>query len=244
MSKKLYELLAIEKDAANKASAAIREATELFKDTNNFLGIQTHYVKLVEDKPELPDEGRLLPHTVDNTLISFIEDVSKYIDVAVQKELANTTTEADVEVDGQIIFEKMSATALLNLEARLEELVKVYRAIPTLPYGENWAKDKNTGQFISAQRDQIRTEKTNEVIVLYDSTPEHPAQTQLTTIDKPAYKIERTVFSGMLTPADKKKRIARLEKLQVAVKQARQRANSIQVEPKSYAVKLFAYVNS
>jgi hypothetical protein len=222
----------------------MKEASVLFSDTNNYFGMTTHYVKLVEDKVDLPDEGRGVPHTVDSTLVNIVVEVGRYIDITLNKEMANTTTEADVEVDGAVFFEKMSATALLNLEARLEELIKVYRSIPTLPYGEEWKKDDSTGEFISAQREQLRTEKQNKVVVLYDATKEHPAQTQLTTVDTPVYKVERTVFSGMLTPMDKKKRIMRLEKVQQAVKQARQRANAIPVVPKEYAEKLFNYVNS
>ncbi len=242
--KKLFEFLAVEKDLSTKATNTVKEVSKLFEKVDNFLGMNTSYEALVEGKPVLPDEKHELAHVVEDSLQEIQEAVGAYVDAAVQKEMANTNAFADVIVDGTKFFEHMSATALLNLEARLEELHKLYSTIPVLPQGQAWKQDANLGHFVSEERKQLRTEKVNEVIVLYDATPEHPAQTQLVSVDKPAYEIRRTIYAGAMTLPEKKERIVRIEKLQQAVKQARQRANTVEVEAaESYATKLFGFID-
>lgn len=240
---KLFELLAVEKDLATKAKATLSNTQSVFSSPDNFLGFTTKFSKLVEDKLDLQDENRPLPNNVDAQLDIVENDISNYINTTLAKEMANTSAFESVEIDGEKFFEDMSATALLSLETKLDELHKLYSVIPTLPLGAKWNNDSSLDCFVSADRKQIRTEKTSKVIVLYEATKEHPAQTQLVTTDIPAYEVERTVYAGMLTAADKRLRLERLEKLQQAVKKARQRANTVEVENKDFASKIFKYIN-
>lgn len=242
-SRKLFELLAVEKDLLNKTVESAKEILSRFSNQDNFLGITTHFAKLLEDQPNLQDEFKPLPGNVDSALDEYLNNAGQYIDVTIEKETANTTAFADVVLDGAIFLEKWSATALLNLESRLDELHKVYSAIPTLPDSEVWTFDSGKDSFVSGNRKQIRTAKVAKTIVLYDATKEHPAQVQLVSTDVPAYEVERVVYSGMVTVADKKKRIERIEKLQRAVKQARQRANTVETSENKISDKIFGYIN-
>lgn len=242
-TRKLFELLAIEKDLSSKTSESAKEILSRFSNADNFLGISTHFAKILEDQPNFQDEVKPLPGNVDASLEEYLENLGLYLDVAIEKETANTTAFSDVVLDGQVFLEKWSATALLNLESRLEELHKIYSAIPVLPDSETWTYDDTRGCFVSGNRKQIRTVKTQKTVVLYEATKEHPAQVQLVSTDVPAYEVERVLYSGMLTVSDKKKRIERIEKLQRAVKQARQRANTVETEKKEISKKIFEYIN-
>jgi len=242
-SRKLFELLAIEKDLLSRTTEAAKEITSRFSTPESFLGITTHFAKILEDQPNVQDEYKPLPGNVDSALSEYLENTGLYIDTTIEKETANTTAFSDVVLDGEVFLEKWSATALLNLESRLEELHKVYLTIPTLPDSENWTWDETKGCWVSGNRKQIRTVKTQKTIVLYDATKEHPAQVQLVSTDVPAYEVERTLYSGMLTVSDKKKRIERIERLQRAVKQARQRANTVETQENKVSGKIFSYIN-
>lgn len=241
--RKLFELLAIEKDLSSRTTESAKETTSRFSNADNFLGITTHFAKLLEDQPDFQDEYKPLSGNVDYALGEYLEHLGLYIDTTIEKESANTTAFSDVILEGEKFLENWSATALLNLESRLDELHKVYSAIPTLPDSEIWTFDSAKGCYVSQNRKQLRTVKTQKAIVLYEATKEHPAQVQLVSTDVPAYEVERTLYSGMLTLSDKKSRIDRIEKLQRAVKQARQRANTVETQPKEVAKKIFDYIN-
>lgn len=242
-SRKLFELLAVEKDLFTRTTDAAKETIARFSNAENFFGITNHFVKLLEDQVDLQDEYKPLPGNVDSSLNEYLESAGTYIDITIEKETANTTAFADVVLDGTMFLEKWSATALLNLESRLDEIHKVYSAIPTLPEGETWTFDQSKDCYVSGNRKQIRTVKTQKAMILYEATKEHPAQVQLISSDVPAYEIERVVYSGMLTVSEKKKRLERIERLQRAVKQARQRANTVETEAKEVSRKIFDYIN-
>lgn len=241
--RKLFEILAIEKDLLNQTAEAAKQTVQRFGNTESFLGVTNVVVKLQEDLPDEPSQSKTLPGNVEGALSEYLQRAGRYLDVTIEKENSNTAAFADVILDGETFLERWSATALLNLEARLEELHKVYSAIPTLLDGEDWTFDTSRDCFVSGKREQIRNTKTQKVIVLYEATKEHPAQTQLVSLDLPAYKVERVIYSGALTLADKKARLDRIEALTRAVKQARQRANTVETQPKEVAVKIFKYIN-
>ena len=169
---------------------------------------------------------------------------SGYMDVTVQKEMTNTVAFADVVLGGNVAFlQAMSATALLNLESRLEELHGIYEDIPVLDVTEHWTLDKSRGCFVSEVRSSYRMKKVPRALVLSPATVEHPAQVQAFQEEIPAYKMEKTVFSGVMTPADKQACLERIAELTAAVRQARQRANDTPIKSVSVADKIFDYIN-
>ena len=75
-----------------------------------------------------------------------------------------------------------------------------------------------------------RTKKDVKVIVKYEATKEHPAQTELMNIDAPIGRVEEQEWSSLLTPADKATLLDRIEMLTRAVRRARSRANEVEVD--------------
>lgn len=237
---KLYELLAVEGDLRSKAEDKVKEVKSLFSSEDPFLGIVRHYNKLLESEPDLPNESKQLPHTVDEVLQALNQAVGDYINVTIGKEVSNADATAEVEINGKIVT--LTATALLNLESRLDEIKKVYAAIPTLSLAEKWTYDDQKGCYVSEKKEQLRTVKTSKTIVLYEATKEHPAQVQLVNVDLPAYKIESMLFNGMIPETKKRLWLQRIDALKNNIKQARQRANSVDAITTDVADEIFLHI--
>lgn len=241
---KLYEILAVEKDLNKAAQDEVKRIVSVFGQPGKLTGQNISFHKLIEGEPELPDEVTVMATTVSGELAALEKSFGDYMTVTMQKEIANTRTGADVLIGDVAFLEALPAPALLNLESRLDELLKLYEAIPVLDPSERWTFDKALGYFVSALREQIRTKKVYRNHVLAEATKEHPAQVQVYQEDVPSYKVEKVISSGVFTPAEKAERIARIKKLAGAVKQARQRANAAEIEPVDLTTKIFTYINT
>lgn len=239
----LHELLAVESDLKGKAQRTLAQVRGVFGDGQSALiGILKTYRPLADDGEPQPDEKKELAITVDDLLEMLHADYGPWMDAAIQKEKTNTKTSADVEIDGKTIFKNLPATALLNLESKLAELRGVLVSIPTNDQAESWTFDKQTGVYVADPRVTYRLAKVAKSQVLYEHTKEHPAQVQLVTLDERVGEWTTTVRSGMLSPTQKRHIVDRVETLQRAVKQARQRANSIDAVNTKIADTLFDYV--
>jgi hypothetical protein len=239
---KLYELLAVEPDLRAEANQALRNAIDLFTNgAGRFVGQIVSFKRLLEDEPELDDEELRLATNVERELQGVFHGYGGYLDVTIQKECTNAKTLQTITI-GDAEFD-MTATALLNLESRLEDLKKVYTKIPTLDPTEIWDYDEGQERYISRPRATIRTKKTSKPVVLYEHTPEHPAQVEMFTEDVPVYRLEKTIFSGALTLRAKNARIGRIDDLIRTVKKARQRANDVEVEFPNISSELYEHIN-
>jgi len=147
-----------------------------------------------------------------------------------------------VSIDGVTLLENMPATALLNLEAKLIEVRQTFNQIPTNDPTESWARDTDLGCFVSKPRTTYKTKKILRNHVKAEATKEHPAQVEVYTEDVRIGTWTTVIQSGMLTPAEKQDRLKRIDALARAVKQARQRANDIDVVDVHLGEKLFAYI--
>ena len=78
--------------------------------------------------------------------------------------------------------------------------------LPTPDPAEEWQHDPNTGLLRSKATESLRTSKEPTVIVKYDATEEHPAQTELFTKDVPVGTWTQLLYSGCI-PADRKNAI-------------------------------------
>ena len=241
---KLYEILAVERDLNKSAQDEIKRVSGVFAKPDLLVGQNILYHALIEGNPPIPNEVTLLAHTVKDELVKLQKVVGSYVDVAVQKEVSNTRTAAIVYIDNEEFLPELPATALLNLETRLEEIRKAYEAIPTIDVTERWTFDSAQGCYVSAVRERMRTKKVYRNHVKAEATKEHPAQVEVYQEEMPMYRVETVIQSGMLTPVEKRQRLERITALQIAVKKARQRANDIDVPNICVAAKIFAYINA
>jgi hypothetical protein len=206
------------------------------------IGRSRVYYPSEENGQSFPSERVERATSADKELDAFAKSYGAWIDASVQKEATNTEARADLSIDGAS-FGTLPATALLNLEGKVAEIIAIYENVPTNDPAVHWTWDADNSQWRSPVDTRHKTEKQQVGIVLYDATPEHPAQTQLITRDVRVGRYETTVFSGALAQSDLDARLARARQLLVAVKKARAKANEQDASTITVAGKLFDFIN-
>jgi len=245
MANKLYELLAVEQDRKNKANESLGEAKKTFtKNDPYFDGMIKKYVAIEEDSEQIPDETKEMVKTVKQQLEEMQENVAAAIDATLSKEETNASNTARAElIVGDTNFGTFSATSLLALESHLSKILDLYQAIPVLDSTRKWSFDNQKSVYKTDEEVKFRSIKRPQVIVKYEATDKHPAQTELLYLDFQVGKYETTYFSGKLTIAQKNEVIKRLEKMIEAVKVARAKANSIEVQNVKFGDKIFNFLH-
>ena len=247
----LHEVLAVEKDLENVSLKVQEEAIVTFtKKTDHFLGNNKH-LEMFDESRRKEEAGfreeKQIVTTVDDKLNYVGQAFTKYVDAMAQKEITNQSANADVITpDGRTILFNVPATLLLALEGRLAKLRLVYEAIPTLQPGVNWLVDDSVGQGVfKAANDEVRhkTEKVLESKILVAPTDKHPAQVEKWTEDRPVGQYVNTRWSSMITPSRKSQLLGRIDTLIGIVKQARMRANTVQVVGLDVGKQLLSFIN-
>ena len=244
---KLHELLAVEGDLEGTFKKILAEAKVTFeKRVAHFFEIHKKLEMFAEDAKEAPEEHQEMVTTVQDKLDYVREHVVRYFDAVLQKEATNQSATADLVIDGKTIAPNLPATFLLGLESRLKIVRSLYEQIPTLPPGIKWEKAPEKGDHVYRavySEEKFKTAKTFQHKVLYHATKEHPAQIERWEEVENVGKYTTDKWSGMLSPAEKSLLLGRFDKVIRAVKKARQRANTTEVEKTTIAEALFAYIN-
>jgi len=229
---KLHELLAVEGSLENQTKKVVSELANTFeKKRHLFEEKRTTFISSTEGAPAVVELQSDIQTTVDKELKWVSQHVIKSLDASYQVAEANTAARADVLLeDGTPLLRDMPATALLELEKRVAELHTLVVAIPTLDPAKGFVADVNRGCFVAREVVKTRTKKTPKVLVKYEATDKHPAQTEVYQEDVPIGKIQEQEWSGLVTPLRKSELIDKVEKLARAVRQARSRANEVPVD--------------
>src|SRR5262249_18343059 len=146
-------------------------------------GFYKQYQPKDEEGETYPPEHKRVQLAANEQLSSAAQLFTELFDLTATKDYANCSARADVEVGGQVLIAGAPATFLLFLEKQLNDLNTFVNELPTLDEADNWIKDDGAGLFKTEPVQTHRTKKVQKPIVLYDATPEHPAQAQLITED-------------------------------------------------------------
>lgn len=244
---KLHEILAAESPLMTQMAKTRADLENTFeKKPLHFAKRQVTFIPFAENvKAEIEDQLDL-QSTVARELQWISGIMAPAIDAGFQIDEANGEARADILLpDGSILAKDVCATALLRLEHRADELLQLVTKIPTMDPSKGFqlAPDQGEGVYVSRPDTKLRTNKVQEPIVLYPATSEFPAQTQVISKDVVIGKVETIHWSALLTTAQKGEMLERVEKLRVAVKAARSRANAVEVpKDKIIARRLLDYV--
>lgn len=229
---RLNQVLAREAAARSAAQAAI---TRAIADLGNpaINGFTRTYEPrgAVEGRPAetLPDESRRVQVDGEKVLDGLQEVMAALCDVVLTKDEAKMEARGDIVVDGEVLLADVPTSYLLFLEDQLKELGKVIKALPLLDPKEEWRADPVRGLHAADPRKTASKQPVQHVQVLYDATPQHPAQTRPYETQDPVGDWTVVQMSGAFE-AD---RIAELESrsrtLRVAVQCAREEANTMTV---------------
>jgi hypothetical protein len=239
---KINQILAIEK---NKKTTLHKEITELHRQTQQ-PALMTGHTKVFapkEDEGETyPPEDRKVQLLHQDALDDLCDRLSALMDVTAAKDWSNCKARADVVVGGNVFLEQVPVTYLLFLEKELIDLQTFVSKMVELDPALNWSFDANSGQYRSDSTTTHKTKKLQKPIVLYDATPEHPAQTQLITEDVVIGHWTTTNFSGAIPRPKKRRLLERIQELHDAVKFAREHANSLEAEEPRIGKKILTHI--
>lgn len=245
---KLNQIVAVEKGIKNRVAEKLTAIYKLFQKPDLFAGHVKTYTPRDEDpaskfSEKLPDDRRNVQQSVLKLLKTVQDTHTELLDVSFARDLANCTAKADIVVDGHTILTGVPVTYLLWLEKQLNDLHSEIKQVPTLDPSEKWTYDAGQGLHATDPTEQARTKKETMPLVLHPGTQQHPPQVKEITEDVRAGTWRTIKYSSAL-PVDKREEmLLRVEKLQRAVKQAREEANGIEV-PKHPSVgnKIFGFV--
>jgi hypothetical protein len=158
------------------------------------------------------------------------------------QDAGNQQARADVVVDGRAVLNGVPVTTLLFLDKQLAEVENLVSKLPTPDPAEDWTHDPNSGLLRSPVAESLRTTKEPTVLVKYEATDKHPAQTETYMKDVPAGYWRQVLYSGCVQADRKNAILGRLKKLQDAVKLAREQANLIDVERQKAGEALLAFL--
>lgn len=235
----LHEILAVEQDLKGNAERARTTTLESFRSKQNqYTGIRRTFRPFaVEEDGEDQAAERLeaftkLAKTVVSDLESTLAIVAEAMTVGFQIDEANTRARADIVVDGETIASDVPATFLLQLERRLREVRSVLRESPTFDPVRVWTPDPDADRPHVLRADPvttIRKARARKYNVMVEATKEHPAQVDIVEVDEPVGEIRSYEWTGKLSIAKKTALVEQVDKLIASVKQARSRANAVEV---------------
>lgn len=239
---KLSQVLAVEKSIKNHVNAIISLLHKQTQKESLMNGMIRTYKPRNDDDVTFPPEKTLVQVRFEDALKQVRQELGKLIDITAQKDWANCSAKADVIIGDQTIFSQVPVTHLLFLEVKLNDLYTFVAKMSELSPAYEWQYDENQRFFKTLPQQTHKTRKEQEGIVLYDATPEHPAQTQLITKDIVVGFWDEVKQSGAIPHARKQAILERITVLREAVKQAREEANTAEAPAQSLGDTLFEYI--
>jgi len=253
MTTKLHEILAVESTKEGRFKDTIPEMVNLFKNkANHFVGFERTLKLNGEDTPEKTDrelaekEHQTISTSVASELAYIQDVVGDYFDIILQRDEANQRAVADVVIGDKVIATGVPATTLLALENKLKQLRPIYEQIPTLQPGVTWQLDSSIGEYTYKDANpefRTKTKKGFEFKVLVPATDKFPAQVEKWESVEDVGSFTKIRWSTMISVADKSKLLARFDQLAMAVKQARQRANEVEIVGNKIGDRIFDFIN-
>ncbi|HEY1352798.1 MAG TPA: hypothetical protein VGF67_24550 [Ktedonobacteraceae bacterium] len=230
MATKLNQTIAIEKSVKSRALQELTEAHHSLQKAALLAGISRTYRPKDEEGEQFPPEATRVQIKAEEIIGKTTETLTKLFDIVATKDWANCQARADIVVDGQKLLGAVPATFLLFLEKQLTELHTFIKKLPVLDAAETWTFDQSADCWST---EAILTQKTKKVPrnhVKAEATEHHPAQVEVYYEDVTVGHWRTLKFSGALPARRVNELLARVEKLQEAVKFAREEANSLEVE--------------
>ncbi|WP_100445428.1 DUF7873 family protein [Glycomyces xiaoerkulensis] len=239
---KLNQIIAIEKGVKTKAARTLLDSGRELGKAPLLSGISRSYQPKDEEGEQLPPESTKVQRRVEEQLREVSAAMTRLFDVTATKDRANAVARADIVVDGEVLAADVPVTYLLFLEKQLAELQAFVKELPVLDAAESWTYNDAADCFATEPVKTVRTKKIPRNHVKAEATEEHPAQVEVYYEDVPVGYWTTVKFSGA-APAKRVTTLReRLEKLQHAVKFAREEANGTEVDEDRVGDRIFGYL--
>ena len=239
---KLNQIIAVEKGVKGQSAQELAEAQSALGKPALLAGISRTYRPKDEEGEQLPPESTRVQVKADEIIRRTTETLTRLFDVTATKDWANCLAKADIVVDGETLLAQVPATFLLFLEKQLAELHAFIKRLPTLDAAETWAFDAAADTFATEPMQTLRTKKTPRNHVKAEATDKHPAQVEVYYEDLTVGYWRTVKFSGALPAQRVNELLARVERLQEAVKYAREEANNLEVTDQKVGERLLQFI--
>ena len=239
---KLNQIIAIEKGVKTGAFQALTEAHQQVQKTALLSGISRTYRPKDDEGEQLPPESTRVQVRAEDVIRAVTASLVELFDATATKDWANTHARADIVVDGRVILNAVPATYLLFLEKQLVDLHTFVAKLPILDPAEEWQYDASTDTYATPAVQTVRTKKIPRNHVKAEATKEHPAQVEVFYEDMSQGWWSTIKFSGALPAQRVNELLSRVEKLQQAIKFAREEANGMEVEQQKVGERIFGYL--
>ncbi|MEO8609480.1 MAG: hypothetical protein ABI690_16430 [Chloroflexota bacterium] len=239
---RLNQIVAIEKGVKSQSLRELTDAHQLLQKPPLLAGISRTYRPRDEEGEQLPPESTKVQVKTDEVIRRTADILTRLFDVTATKDWANGLAKADVVVDGQTLLTQVPITYLLFLEKQLVDLHTFIKKLPVLDASETWTMDTSSDSWATEPVQTSRTKKIPRNHVKAEATEHHPAQVEVYYEDVVVGYWRTVKFSGAL-PARRVNELAdRVERLQEAVKFAREEANNLEVDDQQVGEKIFQFL--
>lgn len=237
---KLNQIIALVSGKKARAMQLLTEAHHKWKDVL-LGGIVRNYEPLNEDGERFPSESKEVQLRLHQAIPELKKYLSDYYDCVLTQESGNQSAKANIEL-ADLVLKDIPVTTLLFLEKQITDLLTFTKNLPVLPTDKVWSFDTNKDCYITEPEKTTKTQKRPEVVVKYQATKEHPAQTEMFAADKTIGHWTTRHLSGAMPQTEKENIIKRLEILQDEIKSARESANNSEVEFKKMGEDILNYI--
>lgn len=239
---KVNQIIAIEKGVKNKAHQAITDVYQKIQKPDLVMGVSRKYTPKDDEGEKFPPEKKHVQMTVGGALKVVQAQMIELFDITATKDYANCTAAAPLVVDGQTLLDRVPVTYLLFLEKKLVDIYTLVSKLPTLDPAEEWHFDTSSAVYASEPSQTNKTKKVFVPLVLAQATDKHPAQVKKDFEDQVVGSWDTIKFSGAIPATEQQKLLERVEKLQRAVKFAREEANSCQAPDVKVGEKVLGFI--
>lgn len=238
----LSQIIAVLKDIKELATASRVQAEAKFNKPSLFAGLSRSYTPKDDDGEQLPAESTAVQVKAGQVIASVQSSLVMLFDTVATQEYANCVAKASIVVDGKTLLADVPATYILFLEKQLGELLSFVKKIPTLDASESWSYDDGQDCYVTPATETIRTKKVPRILELAKATDKHPAQVQVYQDDISVGRWRTVKYSGAMPARKLNEIIERIERLQRAVKFAREEANRCEAKTQHCGTPVLQYI--
>ncbi len=239
---KLNQIIAVEKGVKSRSFQELTEAHHALQKPTLLSGISRTYRPKDEEGEQLPAESTKVQVKAEEVVRATAGILTRLFDVTASKDWANCIAKANVVIEGKTILSDVPISYLLFLEKQLTDLHTFIKKLPVLDASESWVFDASADCWATEPVQTLRTKKIPRNHVKAEATEKHPAQVEVYYEDVTVGFWRTLKFSGAMPAKRVNELLERVEKLQTAVKFAREEANAVEVTEQKLGEKFFEYL--
>lgn len=226
---RLHQLIAVTKTVRGSSEATFTKIYQSLAKDATFLGLIKTYQPQDEDGRGLPPESVKVLAKAPDLISQAQAALERLINHAASMDRTNTLARADIEIGGVILASKVPVSTLLYLEKKLTDVHTFVSKLPVLDPMESWTWDPSTQVWRSDPYKTLRSRKVEEFVTIAPATDKHPAQVAKVAKDEVEGTWTTTKLSGAIPSSARQGLLSRVEELTIAVKRAREQANTQEV---------------